>query len=1067
MKKAFTLMMLMTLPLAMWAERVNLTTASKVAKTVLSEDNLFLMSQQSFENLYVFNSDHGFVIVAADNRVIPVLAYSDQFQFKTEEMPENIRFWMQSWDNEIQNAVSSRMNPTEEILELWQLLENGSMPEPKNRTFVKPLVKTHWDQGAPYNNLCPGGSVTGCGATALAQVMKYWEWPKTGTGSHSYTHSVYGQLSANFGNTTYDWDNMIDMPSSSSPSAQQTAVATLMYHCGVALDMNYGSSSSAPASNAFSALYTYFDYNQSDLQSGSSNNYTTEFWISYIKTEMDDGRPVLYSGWDSNGAGHGFVCDGYDANDYLHFNWGWSGYCDGYYAFGALNPGQGGTGSGSGCYNINNYIIARIHPNTPPIAAPTNLAATTSDQNVTLSWSSVSGANHYKVYRDGFVINTNVNGTSFTDSNVCYGVHSYYIKAVNSSGICSLRSNEVSATIQFPGPVPTNLTANVQANNVHLSWTAPANENAQLKYGDGQACNYAYGNGSGPGYYWGQRFTPSQLAPYAGMAVTSVQTYLWDVTQYTLFIFKEEDGELVQLASKSFNNTTGGAWFTINLNTPVVIDYTNNLLVVLYNNTVQYVAGYMENYTGGDGNARLSSTSGLSFSPINDNISWLFRTNITDGTYTYNVYRNGNAIVSNLTQTNYTDSGLAAGTYNYTVKTNYYGGLSNPSNTASAVVSPTQNYTITVSANPTGAGTVNGGGTYPEGTSITLTAAANAGYTFVNWTKNGTQVSTNTSYTFTVTESAAYVANFSLNSYSITATANPTAGGTVTGTGTYNHGQTATLTATANEGYTFVNWTKNGTQVSANTSYSFTVTESATYVANFSLNSYSITATADPTAGGTVTGTGTYNHGQTATLTATANEGYTFVNWTKNGTQVSANTSYSFTVTESAAYVANFSLNSYSITATANPTAGGTVTGTGTYHYGETATIAIELNPYYAIESWTENGAVVSEEPSFTITVTGDHEFVANLICFEAVDEAADGVTIYPVPACDKVWVKSPEVVLSYEIYDLMGSLVFRATPCANEVEVDVKGLSSGTYLIRLVANSFVYTKKMVVAPRL
>ena len=148
----------------------------------------------------------------------------------------------------------------------------------------------------------------------------------------------------------------------------------------------------------------------------------------------------------------------------------------------------------------------------------------------------------------------------------------------------------------------------------------------------------------------------------------------------------------------------------------------------------------------------------------------------------------------------------------------------------------------------------------------------------------------------------------------MTATANPTEGGTVTGSGTYNHGTTATLTATANEGYYFVNWTKNGTQVSTSTSCSVTVEEAATYTANFELYSYEITATANPTAGGSVTGGGTYNHGATTTLTATPATGYTFANWTLAGVEVSSDATYTFTVTADGAYTANFALNSYTLT---------------------------------------------------------------------------------------------------------------------------------------------------------
>ena len=287
-------------------------------------------------------------------------------------------------------------------------------------------------------------------------------------------------------------------------------------------------------------------------------------------------------------------------------------------------------------------------------------------------------------------------------------------------------------------------------------------------------------------------------------------------------------------------------------------------------------------------------------------------------------------------------------------------------------------YTIAVNANPTEGGTVTGGGEYTSGQSCTVTATANAGYTFTNWTEGGNVASTNASYTFNVTGNRTLVANFALNTYSITATADPTAGGTVTGAGTYNHGASCTLTATANTGYTFVNWTKNGTQVSTNASYTFTVSEAGSYVAHFSLNSYNVTATANPTAGGTVSGAGEYNHGASCTLTATANTGYTFTNWTENGSVVSSNANYTFTVEGARTLVANFTLNSYTITATANPTTGGTVSGAGEFNHGASCTLTATANTGYTFTNWTENGSVVSSNANYTFTVTGNRTLVAN-----------------------------------------------------------------------------------------
>ena len=288
------------------------------------------------------------------------------------------------------------------------------------------------------------------------------------------------------------------------------------------------------------------------------------------------------------------------------------------------------------------------------------------------------------------------------------------------------------------------------------------------------------------------------------------------------------------------------------------------------------------------------------------------------------------------------------------------------------------NYVISATANPEVGGSVTGGGTYNHFETCTLTATANEGYTFVNWTKDGEEVANTPAYSFTVTEAVAFVAHFTLNSYEITATANPEVGGAVTGGGTFNHFETCTLTATANEGYTFVNWTKDGEEVSITPIFSFTVTEAASYVANFSLNSYVITAMANPEAGGTVTGDGTYNHFETCTLTATANEGYTFINWTKDGEVVSDSETFSFTVTEAASYVAHFSINSYEITATTNPANAGVITGAGTYDHGTTCTLTVSANPGYSFINWTKDGEEVSDTETFSFIVTEASSYVAN-----------------------------------------------------------------------------------------
>ena len=328
------------------------------------------------------------------------------------------------------------------------------------------------------------------------------------------------------------------------------------------------------------------------------------------------------------------------------------------------------------------------------------------------------------------------------------------------------------------------------------------------------------------------------------------------------------------------------------------------------------------------------------------------------------------------TFTNWTENGNVVSTQaNYTFTVN-----SNRTLVANFQAQPL-NYTISVSANPTNGGTVTGGGTYQQGQSCTVTATAANGYTFLRWTENGNQVSTNANYTFTVTGNRTLVAQFQQQNYNISVSANPTNGGSVTGGGAFHYGDNCTVNATPANGYTFLRWTENGNQVSTNASYSFTVTGNRILVAQFQAQSYTITATADPTTGGTVSGGGTFNYGQSCTLTATPAANYDFVNWTKNGQQVSTNATYTFTVTESAAYVAHFQLQSFVITTAANPTNGGTLTGDGIYNYGQNCTVVATANTGYDFVNWIENGTQVSTSASYSFTVNASRDLVAN---FEA-----------------------------------------------------------------------------------
>jgi hypothetical protein len=350
-------------------------------KLIYTADALLFKSEatQSIVPFYVFGGENqGYVIVAGDDRFIPILGYADEGIFDPNNIPPNMQKWLESYKSEIRYAIDNKTVTTPEIQAQWLALQFGEPVNTQNlASSVAPLISTKWNQAPYYNDLCPYDNtdskktVTGCVATAMAQVMKYWKHPATGSGFHSYKHSTYGTLSANFGSTTYDWANMASQLTSASSSAQQNAVATLMYHCGVSVDMNYGVSSkggssayvissSSPVTNcAEYALKTYFGY-KSSLQGVKKASYTIANWINLLKTELDAGRAMIYAGFGDGG--HCFVCDGYDNNNYFHFNWGWGGSYDGYFALDALNPNSGGIGGGSYSYNDGQQAIIGIEP---------------------------------------------------------------------------------------------------------------------------------------------------------------------------------------------------------------------------------------------------------------------------------------------------------------------------------------------------------------------------------------------------------------------------------------------------------------------------------------------------------------------------------------------------------------------------------------------------------------------------------------------------------------------------------------------------------------------------------
>ena len=377
-------------------------------------------------------------------------------------------------------------------------------------------------------------------------------------------------------------------------------------------------------------------------------------------------------------------------------------------------------------------------------------------------------------------------------------------------------------------------------------------------------------------------------------------------------------------------------------------------------------------------------------------------------------------------------------------------------------------YLITATSNPYGAGSINGAGNFSYGQTCTLVATANSGYTFLNWTKDGEVVATTATYGFTVEESAVYVANFTQNTYTITVAANPAEAAYVFiqngQNGQFVYGQSCTLrVATPNPGYTFVNWTLNGTVVSTEPTYTFTVTGNANYIANFTVETFVITASATPTIGGTVSGAGEFNYGESCTLTATPRNGYTFLRWLKNGQVVSLEATYTFNVYENAYYVAQFTSRSVHIMASISiREEGGVIYGAGDYEEGETVTMNVIPAQGYEFVEWLEDGKPFTTEQQFSFVAEYDRTFVAVVRQVTGINENSVMVSVYPNPAVNELTVSTDQAEYQLDIFTITGALVRTISNCSNDTRIDVQDLTSGSYIIRLTNGNVVETRRFV-----
>ena len=841
---------------------------------------------------YVFSlQPTGFVIVAADERAEPILGYSYDNPFMVEGMPDNVRGWLDHYREQIKAALDDGIQPSTQITEKWALLRAGHAIPTRSITAVSPLLQTTWDQNQYYNQYCPsdangpgGHAYAGCVATAMAQIIRYWQWPNSGFNSHSYTHNNYGTLSVDFGSVTHNYNNMPNSLSSSSTSTQKNAVATLIYHCGVAVDMDYAADGSAAYTYTVpNALYNYFAYAENGTYVYRPDYSDTE-WSNMIKQELNNSRPVFYAG--SGSGGHAFVCDGYDNNGNFHFNWGWSGsYNSGYYALDALTPG-------SHNYSENQEAIIGISVSGAFMRCSTSemLFAAPVGEESEVQTLSVRGhslsANINVTVGSGFKVSSDGSNYSTSASLPSTG-GSLYLKYIPTSSnsiqyTMTLTSGTCSANVTLHGSVatevclaPKNLTGTHNTTSVNLSWNEPVTyssgspASAVLSWETNSDVESYYGY-SAVSHCMVHRFVPSDLNPYNQYVLKSV-SFIGSpyATSYSVVVYKGgsysngtfNPGQQIvnQTVPMSMVSTSG--WNTVTLMNPVLVNASSELwfgIVATGDYVIPAVSGNLVSNKGNVLGLKFEGNSGFGWYNIYTSNFPLKGTveKISGQVSHYDVYRQS-TLIGNTTNLTYTDSNPLMVDCQYTVAAVWSSGCSEESVitvTAPEIDPPT---VTTNNVTNIAATTANCGGRITSAGGARVTARGVCWSTSQNPTINnnhttngsgtGNFISTLTELTPSTTYYVrAYATNAGGTSYGAQKTFTTLCEApvvSISGSTTINYGQSTTLTASGAASYVWSN---------GSTSSSITVSPTST-------TTYSVTGTNQQGCAGTESVTVTVN----------------------------------------------------------------------------------------------------------------------------------------------------------------------------------------------------------------
>lgn len=447
MNKRFWLigiMALMAFYFTTYAESVSIQKARIVAENFFSEKmpnpqeyiifgEEYTISENGIIAYYVFNINDGFIIVCGDDSVFPILGYAFDDNYTGDNFPVAFQSWMNLYKKQIVHAIEYKSIVTDPINEAWLKYAYTNFVADQDFESVEPMLQSTWSQGCFYNSHFPedttapcGHLWTGCVATAMGQIMKFYNFPKSGIGSNGY-NSSYGWVEADFENTEYEWAGM-----NNHLNEENSSVAELLYHAAISINSQFfPNGTGAFDFDARDALVDYFDY-KSDAQFYWRDSYQGD-WKAMLRAELNSGRPLLYGGADSQTlSGHTLVCDGYQDTAFFHFNWGWNGTYNGYFYIDSLV-------AGSNYFDIQHDAVVGITPNISGIVElypPENLLATVDLKNVTLNWEVASTSSSleligYRVYRnDTLLTESLISGLTYLDLNVSVGSHEYKVQSV-------------------------------------------------------------------------------------------------------------------------------------------------------------------------------------------------------------------------------------------------------------------------------------------------------------------------------------------------------------------------------------------------------------------------------------------------------------------------------------------------------------------------------------------------------------------------------------------------------------------------------------------------------------